>query len=102
MKAKAHKLFGGKKGDQVQNEDTSGVLQNANHQDEEVDAEHGIEKQNGVGPPVVFFRDGVGTQQTANGDYQEDSEVGDDENEEVRELYFAFLFCGCFSGETAE
>ena len=77
MKAKAHKLFGGKKGDQGQNQD----LQNA-HDEGDEDAPHGIEKQNGVGPPTVFFRNGVGTQQTASngdeyeGNYYEDLKSG--------------------------
>ena len=85
LKAKAHKLFGVKKGDQVQqNEDP----QNALHEGNE-DAPHGNEKQNGVAPSAVFFRDGVETQQAAsNGhDYQDDGGIGDDENEEVSLLY---------------
>ena len=82
LKAKAHKLFGSKKGEQLQqNEDGSGVSDNAHHEGQG-DAVHENEKLNGVGP-AVFFRGGVGTQQTQNGDYDDDGDIGDDENEEV-------------------
>ena len=81
MKAKAHKLFGGKKGEHVQpNGDPS---------------EHGEDllegdKQNGIDPHVgVFFKDGVGTQVAANGNYCE--EDVDDENDEVRISSFCML-----------
>ena len=39
------------------------------------------EKHNGVGH-AVMFQDGVGTQKT-NGDFEDDGDIGDDENEEV-------------------
>ena len=81
MKAKAHKLFGGKKGDQVhQNQE----LQNDHHEGDD-DVQHGNEKQNGVGT-AVFFQNGVGTQQATSNrdDYEDDGDIGDDENEEVR------------------
>ena len=42
------------------------------------------ENHNGVGPASVVFRDGIGIQQTSNGDYEDDGDIGDDENEEVR------------------
>ena len=84
LKAKAHKLFGGKKGDQLhQNQE----LDNDHHEGDD-DVQHGNEKQNGVGTAAVFFQNGVGTQQTtSNGDdYEDDGDIGDDENEEVRLL----------------
>ena len=40
------------------------------------------ENHNGVGHPQVIFSDGVGMQKT-NGDYEDDGDIGDDENEEV-------------------
>ena len=40
------------------------------------------ENHNGVGHPQVIFSDGVGMQKT-NGDFEDDGDIGDDENEEV-------------------
>ena len=76
LKAKAHKLFGNKKGDPVQqNGDNLGPLEN------EMQETNLNEKHNGVGH-AVMFQDGVGTQKT-NGDFEDDGDIGDDENEEV-------------------
>ena len=89
MKAKAHKLFGNKKGDPVQQngENLEGGLEN------EMQERNVSETHNGVGHPSVIFSDGVGIQKT-NGDFEDDGDIGDDENEEVsfeaRQKYF---FC---------
>ena len=52
------------------------------------------ENHNGVGHPQVIFSDGVGMQKT-NGDFEDDGDIGDDENEEVSfentfKIYFIF------------
>ena len=79
LKAKAHKLFGNKKGEQIQQNGENFTAQENGGEDAPVNENH-----NGVGPASVVFRDGIGIQQTSNGDYEDDGDIGDDENEEVR------------------
>ena len=78
LKAKAHKLFGNKKSDPIQQngDNLEGPLEN------EMQETNINEIHNGVGHPSVVFRDGVGTQNT-NGNFEDDGDIGDDENEEV-------------------
>ena len=78
LKAKAHKLFGNKKSDPIQQngDNLEGPLEN------EMQETNINEIHNGVGHPSVVFRDGVGTQKT-NGNFEDDGDIGDDENEEV-------------------
>ena len=85
MKAKAHKLFGGKKGDQLQQSEDNTRESDFAYHEGDGDASQDNKKHNGVGPPAVVFCDGVGTQQAQNGDYDDD---GDDENEEVGSIEF--------------
>ena len=57
------------------------------------------ENHNGVGHPQVIFSDGVGMQKT-NGDFEDDGDIGDDENEEVsfeNLLSMLFSFSKLFS-----
>ena len=77
-------MFGNKKGEQIQQNGDNFTAQDSNYPENEVDEAPVNENHNGVGPPSVVFRDGVGTQQTSNGDYDDEGDIGDDENEEVR------------------
>ena len=83
LKAKAHKLFGGKKGEQPEQNGENLANQDVDYNESNEIDEDKKEAFNGVGPPSVFFRDGVGNQPTSNGDYEDNGDVGDDENEEV-------------------
>ena len=76
-------MFGNKKGDQIQQNGDNFTAQDSAYPENEVDKATANENHNGVGPPTVVFRDGVGTQQTSNGDYEDDGDMGDDENDEV-------------------
>jgi hypothetical protein len=84
-------LFGNKKAEQIQQNGDNFTAQDGAFSQNEVDEAPVNENHNGVCPPTVIFRDGVGTQQTSNGDYEDDGDIGDDENEEVRSNFIIFL-----------
>ena len=83
LKAKAHKLFGTKKGDSTQQNDEQFPEQNINNANE-IENRNRVSETNGFGQSNIVFHEGVGTQNPINGGYEDDGETGEDENDEVR------------------
>ena len=82
LKAKAHKLFGTKKGDSTQQNDEQFPEQNINNANE-IENRNRVSETNGFGQSNIVFHEGVGTQNPINGGYEDDGETGEDENDEV-------------------